>query len=190
MAPRQSFSERDEAWFEAVYRAHHGALLAYARRRVDDPDDVVSEVFSTAWRSRDRVPDPPLPWLYRTASNYVLHARRADGRRARLHIRASVLATAAPDHAEAVAGRVDTTNRVIGALDCLSAGDRELLRLVAWEELPHEQIAYVLGCSTTALRVRLHRARRRFAAHLDELDRLAGGQANRSISSPSQETTT
>lgn len=41
--------------------------------------------------------------------------------------------------------------------------DRELISLVAWEGLGTEQIAIALGCSRNAVRIRLHRARRRFA---------------------------
>jgi RNA polymerase sigma-70 factor (ECF subfamily) len=50
----------------------------------------------------------------------------------------------------------------------LGEADRELLRLVAWEGLGHEQIAAVLGCTRATARVRLHRARKRFAARLAE----------------------
>ncbi len=41
------------------------------------------------------------------------------------------------------------------------------LRLAYWEDLPADDIAVVLGCSPGAARVRLHRARKRAAAHLD-----------------------
>ena len=44
----------------------------------------------------------------------------------------------------------------------LSAADRELLRLVAWEELSHAEIAATLGVSVNAVAIRLHRARARF----------------------------
>ncbi|GAA1687717.1 hypothetical protein GCM10009733_100480 [Nonomuraea maheshkhaliensis] len=48
--------------------------------------------------------------------------------------------------------------------------DRELLSLVAWEGLDRQQIATVLGMSRNAVRIRLHRARRRFARALAEAD--------------------
>jgi DNA-directed RNA polymerase specialized sigma24 family protein len=44
--------------------------------------------------------------------------------------------------------------------------DRELLGLATWEELDNGQIATVLGVSRNAVRIRLHRARRRFAKEL------------------------
>ncbi|MDF2806481.1 MAG: polymerase subunit sigma-24 [Cellulosimicrobium sp.] len=55
------------------------------------------------------------------------------------------------------------------ALARLGPDDQELLRLVAWEELARDEIALVLGISRAAVRVRLHRARRRLAEQLDGL---------------------
>jgi RNA polymerase sigma-70 factor (ECF subfamily) len=52
--------------------------------------------------------------------------------------------------------------------------ERELLSLVAWEGLDTEQLATALGCSRNAVRIRLHRARSRFAAALDRQDGPAG----------------
>jgi len=54
------------------------------------------------------------------------------------------------------------------ALARLDEADRELVTLVAWEQLDRDQIAAMLGCSRAAVRVRLHRARRRFARLLGE----------------------
>lgn len=164
--------ERDEAWFEALYRRWHEPVLAYARRRVAEPDDLVAEVFTAAWRYRSRVPEPPLPWLLRTASNLSLHAARGARRRNRL---AAKVGSQRPgeevDPAEAVAERADASATVLAALESLSPTDRELLRLVAWEHLSTTEAGYVLGCSEAAARVRLHRARGRLARAIDRLER-------------------
>jgi len=48
----------------------------------------------------------------------------------------------------------------------LNESDRELLSLVAWEGLSHEELSVALGVSRPVVRLRLHRARRRFAAAL------------------------
>ncbi|MFD0480001.1 RNA polymerase sigma factor [Nonomuraea thailandensis] len=48
----------------------------------------------------------------------------------------------------------------------LTDDDRELLSLVAWERLDHGQIARMLGVSRNAVRIRLYRARKRFARGL------------------------
>jgi RNA polymerase sigma-70 factor (ECF subfamily) len=52
------------------------------------------------------------------------------------------------------------------AVDRLRETDRELLRLIAWEELTTREAATVLGISHAACRVRLHRVRRRLAREL------------------------
>jgi RNA polymerase sigma-70 factor (ECF subfamily) len=57
---------------------------------------------------------------------------------------------------------------VYEALRALRPRDREVLILSAWDELGAAEAAEVLGCSPTAYRIRLHRARRRFAQVLDE----------------------
>ncbi len=167
--------ERGWVWFEDLYRGQHAAILSYARRRVDEPEDLVAEVFATAWRHRDRVPEAPLPWLLRTARNHSMHAARASSRRSRLQVRVnSVSATDGNhiDHADDVASRQDATAIIRLALSALPPGDQEVLRLAEWERLDPPTIAYVLECSEVAARARLHRARRRLEASIDRLVRL------------------
>lgn len=157
----------DELWFDGFFRSHLAQVWSYAARRVGDPDDVVSEVFATAWRNRSRLPDPPDAWLLRTASNYVLHANRSYARRSRLFTRASsVRLDNIGDHADQVVSNIDAQVGVRAALRQLSPADREVLTLSAWEQLGPIELAIVLDCTPAAAKVRLHRARRRLAAIL------------------------
>jgi RNA polymerase sigma-70 factor, ECF subfamily len=55
---------------------------------------------------------------------------------------------------------------VLEALAALSEAEREVLMLAAWEELSSSEAARVLGCSATAYRIRLHRARKRLRERL------------------------
>jgi RNA polymerase sigma-70 factor (ECF subfamily) len=155
-----------DAWITDLFGRHSAAVLAYARRRVDsaeDAEDVVVEVFATAWRRRDDLPDEALPWLYATAANVIAHVIRSEGRRTRLGAR---LATVRPlreesvDPADVVVAASSATT-VAAALDDLSEADAELLRLWAWEGLEPTEIAAVLGCSPGTARTRMHRARAR-----------------------------
>ncbi len=164
-------AERDEAWFDALYRNWHASVLAYARRRVAEPDDLVSEVFTAAWRFRSRVTDPPLPWLLRTASNLSMHAARGERRRQRLDAKAAGCLVQETDHAEAAVERVDASATVLLALESLSPSDRELLSLIAWEQLSNAEVGFVLGCSEAAVRVRAHRARGRLGRAISRLQR-------------------
>lgn len=153
--------------FEEIYRTCYPAVHGYVSRRLSrsDVDDVVAEVFTTAWRRFDDLPGVPLPWLYRVAANHLAHQYRTDGRRARL---AMVGVAAADDEFDAVCGRLDDGALVRTALGLLSEADVEVLRLWAWEQLEPAQIAVVLDCSAPAARVRLHRAKRRLRAALPD----------------------
>lgn len=157
-----------EQRFTALYREHHPAVDAYVRRRLGGSpasDDVVAEVFLTAWRRLDEIPRKAvLPWLYATARRTLANAYRAEQRR--LDLMEEVARQPhghAADPAEGVTGQF----AVAAAFGALSETDREVLRLALWEELPARQAAKVVGCSTAAFHVRLHRARARLRHHLD-----------------------
>jgi RNA polymerase sigma factor (sigma-70 family) len=147
--------------FESLFEAHHRALLAYAARRLPsltDAEDVVADVFLVAWRRLEDVPagDAALSWLYGVARKTIGNQRRGIARRANLRER---LEQTAERPAAALPPAVEPA---LEAFARLSADDQELLRLVAWEELSHAEIAEVLGTTANAVAIRLHRARGRF----------------------------
>ena len=72
----------------------------------------------------------------------------------------------APETPESIVIRRETGAEVRSALSQLRRGDQEVLRLATWEELPHAEIAEILGCSRHAVDQRIHRATRRLARKL------------------------
>lgn len=162
----------DEDRFVELCRAYQPNILAYALRRtsgLDDASDVVGEVFTIAWRRIADVPadEQALPWLYGVARRVVANHHRRNRRHRELTVR---LASQPPGITSGPEARADTPDlRQIGAaFSTLRPDDREVLALVGWEGLGGDALAVALGCSRTAARVRLHRARRRFAAALVE----------------------
>jgi RNA polymerase sigma-70 factor, ECF subfamily len=158
------------AEFDALYGAHVDAMFAYALARTspDRAKEIVEETFLVAWRRLADVPSDPRPWLFGVARRVLANERRGDDRREalELHIRASrAFEFLGEDPADVVANR----DAALIALDRLRESDRELLRLIAWEGLTLDQAAGLLGCSKPTLKVRLHRARRRFDSVLDGL---------------------
>lgn len=148
------------AEFEALYERHVRAVLAYALRRAAteaDAEDVVADTFAIAWRRADAIPDAPLPWLYGVARRVLANQRRSGRRRAGLLERLRL-------HGRPDAERATGEGPAVDALARLGPDDQELLRLVAWEELSHGEIAVVLGITPNAVAIRLHRARKRYAA--------------------------
>ena len=148
---------RDDAWFEALFRAHAAAVHRYVLRRSapSDAQDLTADVLAIAWRRRDAVPDgAELPWLYRTAA-YVLanHYRKAR----------AVPVEAVPDDVddvgpEQLAVRDDEVRRVLAVL---SPRDRRILLLHAWEGLSGDELAAVLGVGRGGADAALSRARAR-----------------------------
>jgi len=154
---------REETWFTGLYTAHYAHVVRYGQRRLADPDaaaELAQEVFTIAWRRRREVPDRGLPWLYGVARRLLANQWRA--RRAAPAIVPIVdePADASSPGADAGVGVAD----LLAALATLSDLDREILRLVGWEELTIAEAAAVLDCRRAAAAVRLHRARRRLAA--------------------------
>jgi RNA polymerase sigma-70 factor (ECF subfamily) len=155
-----------------MYTAHYADLLAYVRRRTesaDDAADALAETFTTAWRRLGDVPEGEQArlWLYGVARRVLANQRRGETRR-------TALATRLRDELavwDTVTPHLDTC-AIRAAFRRLGPGDRELLSLVSWEGLDSAQIATVLGCSRGAVRIRLHRARKRLAKelHAAELD--------------------
>jgi RNA polymerase sigma factor (sigma-70 family) len=148
-------------------------ILRYARRRTDSPDsawDIVSDTFTAAWRHWDRRPAPNrlLPWLYAIAGNAVRDQRRSSDRRRRLLARLSAdRAGPVADHADGVV----LGGAVSAALARLPVADRDILCLIAWEgQTDARALGLALGLRPGSVRSRVHRARRRLRALLDEGD--------------------
>lgn len=173
--------------FERLFAGHYGELLRFAQRRVgiDAAGDVVAETFLIAWRRLPEVPeDHARAWLYGTARHVIANELRARQRRDRLseHARDGIAMdrTVAGDHAAAIAEQL----RVRAVLESLSPMDQEVLRLTEWERLDLAEAAAVLGCSRTAAKVRLHRARRRFARRLAAADACSDLKGDQRLASP------
>jgi RNA polymerase sigma-70 factor (ECF subfamily) len=147
--------------FEQIYEEHREAVSAFVRRRAPESlvEDVVSETFLVCWRRLDRIPDEPLPWLFAVARKTLANERRRRAREQRVGAAGPESAVAEP---EPVGDSV-----LAAAFAALSARDREVLRLIAWEGLSLSQAAVVLSCSALACRVRYHRAKTRLARRLE-----------------------
>jgi RNA polymerase sigma factor (sigma-70 family) len=153
---------------EALFAAHGSDIVAYCSwrtRSANDAQDATADVFLTAWRRLDEVPDgdEARVWLYATARRVVANQRRSLRRRLALDERLRL---------EEDPARDDTSSEeslVHEALARLGVRDREVLLLAEWEGLSSAEIAAVLGCLAVTARGRLHRARRRFRTLFEEL---------------------
>ena len=161
----------DEEWFRSFYHDNYRPVLAYARRRVGRTmaDEVVADTFLVAWRRRDDVPDGhERPWLFGVARNTIGNAARASRRQRAVSEKLRGLAQSVTVDPASEAGN-ERAAVLRSALNSLSEADREILMLVAWEELSHAEIGQMLNLTPNAVAIRVHRARQRLAKRVDQL---------------------
>jgi RNA polymerase sigma-70 factor, ECF subfamily len=157
----------DRDRFERIYREHFRAVLRFAALRIDPEraKDVAAETFLVAWRRLDDVPAEPRAWLLGVARKVISGQFRSETRRDALALRLETERNGTGD--ADLAGVLADRDEVLTAFSALREGDREVLRLVTWDELSPADAAEVLGVTRVAFAVRLHRARRRFERALE-----------------------
>jgi RNA polymerase sigma-70 factor (ECF subfamily) len=157
-------SDDDRLRFEVAYEANYKDIFAYVYRRVSqrtpDVDDIVADVFTTAWRRLDDLPAAPQDrlWLFGVARMCVLEHRR------RQHHNMRLIARLDTESAHGVwSDRVGSSRfgRVHGALNGLRERDQEVLTLIYWDGLSHADAASVLDCSVNAVALRVKKAKAR-----------------------------
>jgi RNA polymerase sigma-70 factor (ECF subfamily) len=159
-----------DEWF----RTYADRLLAYLLHRTDreTAQDVLQELFMTAYRKAPDVPEPPVGWLFATARRLLANKRR--GLRRHDDLLARLADDVAATNDEPVAELKQAFAQTLAAL---SPGDREVLTLSGWYGLTPAEAAQALDCSPNAYNVRLHRARRRLSEHLTSAGYEAGTPA-------------
>ena len=170
------------AAFAGVFERHHPAVHRYLARRIgaDLADELAAETFAVAFAKRGRYDGAfadARPWLFGIATKLAHRHWRREERELRAYARTGVDA-AVPSPAERVAARADSAvagRALAAALAPLSADERDVLLLYAWEELDQPEIAAALSIAPGTVKSRLHRARARVRESLaaaGELDNL------------------
>jgi RNA polymerase sigma-70 factor (ECF subfamily) len=162
-------ARRDDSWFDGLFTTHAAVIHRFVARRAarSDADDLTADVFATAWRRRDDIPDGvELPWLYRTAGFVVANHHRKHR---------PLLLHAVPDDGDrespALEDDADDVRQVMAAL---STRDQRILLLTAWDGLDGDQLAVVLGISRGGADAALSRARARLRVAWTEVDAATG----------------
>lgn len=150
--------------FVATYREHLPAISRYLGRRVDrdQVEDLAAMVFEVAWQKRDSVAlGQELPWLYKIASFQVSNFRRRQSSALKF-----LTLTLSPDNAPSAESLAVFDADLAAGWAKLSASDRALLALVAFDGLGVGEAARALGISANAASAKLHRARAKLAKYL------------------------
>lgn len=173
---------RDARAFEELVRRHLPRLLLVARRFVGDEEarDAAQETFLAAFKAIDSFDGQAKisTWLHRIVVNACLMRLRKRSAQVEQSIepllptfledghRASV-GPAWPETPEELFGREETCRRVREAIARLPESYRTVILLRDFEGLDGQETAEILGISTTAVKVRLHRARQALREILD-----------------------
>lgn len=164
--------------FGVVFDRHFATIHRYLVRRIgrDGADELSGEVFRIAFEQRKRfrpVHESALPWLYGLATNLMLKRWRGERREARAVARLEAASRngGSPEDDENVERMTATVARarLLAALAELPEGDRDVVVLVAWEELTYEEVATALDIPVGTVRSRLNRARTRLRELLPEI---------------------
>jgi RNA polymerase sigma-70 factor (ECF subfamily) len=157
-------AEVDVASIGALFDRCAPAVFGYLARRLGSQraEDATAETFRIAverFATFDPARGEPLPWLLGIATNVVRRSLRDEERwlRALARVPRPSLTDGRPadDGAGLPAGI-----EVGAALAALAPGDRDVIMLIAWEDLSYEQVAAALEVPVGTVRSRLHRARR------------------------------
>jgi RNA polymerase sigma factor (sigma-70 family) len=171
-------SWREPEQFAVLFDRHAPRIHRYVARRVGPgmADDLVAETFLAAFSKRRRYdtayPDAG-PWLYGIATNLIGQHRRDEARQFRIR-QAVIPELDPPGHAERVAADVtagSVRDLLAAALSGLADGDRDVVVLIAWEQLTYEETARALDIPVGTVRSRLNRARAQLRRALSETDR-------------------
>ncbi len=169
---RQAFARIYERYRVRIY----SFLLRLCGRR-DQADDLLQDTFVQLARHAPRLrAETQLgPWLYTVARNRYLSQRRtAMSRLAQLrdfffgHNPGALQLASGPQHS---ASERQEITQLEAALQHLSPPLREVILLVAVEELDQNQAAEVLRLQPAALRKRLERARAQLQSILSQSER-------------------
>jgi RNA polymerase sigma-70 factor, ECF subfamily len=158
-----------QARFETLFAAFSSDIVGFCNWRCASPadaQDAAADVFLTAWRRLDELPEGHAArvWLYATARRVIANQRRSRRRHAALRERLALEPALAEERP-----RSSEETLVHEALLRLPPCDREVLLLAEWEGLSPSEIATVVGCLGVTARGRLHRAKRRFREVFEQL---------------------
>ncbi len=177
--------DQERAWIEQALRGDQAAfgrlVQAYERpvynltyRMLGDPveaEDAAQETFVRAYtKLATYQPERKfVNWLLSIASHHCIDILRRKGRSPQLSLEGPLppqwLASEAPSP-DQVVDRKERREQVRRVLDTLPPDYRAAVVLRYWYGLSYREIAATMGTTESAIKSRLHRARRMMAVHL------------------------
>jgi RNA polymerase sigma-70 factor (ECF subfamily) len=170
--PDQTQTDWASSEFADLYAEHSRAIFYLALRFLSDPqkaEDATHDVFLKAFRKMDQFRGEASwrTWLYRIAINHCRNLQQSWNERHMFFNADEAIwenAVAQADSPLRVLETKELGERIQKALDALPPEYRLLLLLIADEQLSYEEVGVLTEQSADAVRGKLHRARKAFAA--------------------------
>ncbi|MDQ0823175.1 RNA polymerase sigma factor (sigma-70 family) [Arthrobacter sp. V4I6] len=143
-----------EKRFLAAHAAGHDRIYRYFRRRTENAataEDLCAEVFRITWEKTEQDDSLSVMVLFGIAKNVLRNHDRSA-------VRSASLLGALQHERDRDPGTDGSP--VHDALGQLRAEDREVLLLTYWDGFSSAEVSDLLNTSATAVRMRLHRARK------------------------------
>ena len=164
----------DCQWLAELHRKHYDVLLRLARARLRpwsaeaDAEDVVQQAFLLAASKNIRDHEAPLRWLMKTVG-YLCMNHTAGRSRALRNQRLSGVAAREAAEAERHSGAMAECEARMTLEQALSAEEWGLLQRYCGQDTPVSVLADEYGLSPAALRVRIHRLRKKLKKEFYEV---------------------
>ena len=167
------FKQGEISAFEALLDKYHNPIINFVYRFIgnkQESEDLAQEVFLRVYRSSQNYKPKAKfsTWIYRIAKNLVLN----ELRRRRTHNVSSLDEMVSFEEEElpkqisnnkpsalVELEKKDLTVAVRKAIDSLPANQKMAVVLKRYDELPYVEIAKILGCSVSAVKSLLNRAK-------------------------------
>ena len=166
--------EGDQEAFATLVRSHQNGVFTLAMRILGNREtaaDVAQDALVRAWRALPRFRGEAAfsTWLHRITVNTASTARRRQRRHAAVPL--DDVSAALEDDGigpERAGENAELRDALRAALAGLPDSQRAVVVLKDVYGWSHQEVSDVLGITVTAAKVRLHRARRRLQAELEQ----------------------
>lgn len=152
-----------KALFESIYRQHHPMVLqmclGFVKGDIDTAKDVTQEVFISVFKNLGTFKGNSTykTWIYRITVNSCLQHVKKEKKKNRRPITNSMHQTADDEPETYITPNISELYKAIGQLSKI---DRLIIMMVLDKE-DHITISRVIGISTTNVRVKIHRIKKR-----------------------------
>lgn len=148
----EEFTKLYDAYLERIYRFVYNRLP-----HTQIAEDVTSDIFISALEKISSYNSQKASfstWLYTIARNKVIDYTRTRKKTEEIDAANNVASHHNPAHDASTAFDIDSVQKFLSTLD---ATQRDIVIMRAWDDLPHKDIAAVLGMSEAAVKMNYSR---------------------------------